>query len=52
MTGVQTCALPIYQREEQICINDTDEMVDYEVVTEELRKCFDKILPDKSSFEK
>lgn len=40
------------QREEQICINDTDEMVDYEAVTEELRKCFDKIFPDKSSFEK
>ena len=40
------------QSVEQICINDSDLTVNYEKTIKDLQEHFDKILPDKSSFEK
>ena len=40
------------QKTDMICINDSDLSVDYEKATKELALHFEKILPDKSSFEK
>ena len=40
------------QKTNMICINDGDLSIDYENVTKELAEHFEKILPDKSSFEK
>lgn len=40
------------QKTNMICINDSDLSIDYENVTKELAEHFEKILPDKSSFEK
>lgn len=40
------------QLAEQICINDGNPNIDYEKIKLELIKHFDKILPNKSSFEK
>ena len=34
-----------------ICINDNDNM-DFEAMKERIKQAFDKILPEKSSFEK
>ena len=41
-----------YSLNNVICINDTDPNLDYEKVTKELALHFEKILPEKSSFEK
>lgn len=35
-----------------ICINDSNEKVDFERITNELSELFEKVLPEKSSFEK
>lgn len=35
-----------------ICINDPDNSKDYESVAEKIKKSFDKVLPNRSSFEK
>ena len=40
------------QKVEEICINDSDLSINYDKVTKELAEHFEKILPDKSSFEK
>lgn len=40
------------QKAEEICINDSDLSIDYGKATKELAEHFEKILPDKSSFEK
>ena len=40
------------QKTNMICINDSDLSIDYEKVTKELAEHFEKILPDKSSFER
>ena len=37
---------------QMICINDSDINLDYESVKEELIKEFEKLYPEKSSFEK
>ena len=36
----------------QICINDSDLSTDYDLIKKELKEHFEKILPEKSSFEK
>ena len=40
------------QKTNMICINDSDLSIDYEKVIKELAEHFDKILPNKSSFER
>ena len=40
------------QKTDVLCINDSNLSIDYEKATKELAEHFDKILPDKSSFEK
>lgn len=40
------------QKANEICINDSNLSIDYVKVTKELVEHFEKILPDKSSFEK
>lgn len=40
------------QEVEQICINDSDTSINYEKATKELAEHFEKILPQKSSFER
>lgn len=40
------------QKTDMLCINDSDLSIDYEKATRELAEHLNKILPDKSSFEK
>ena len=40
------------QKYHVLCINDSNIKVDYQRTKEELKKCFESILPEKSSFEK
>jgi hypothetical protein len=40
------------QEHDMICINDPDNDVNFEMVSEKVRSSFQKILPEKSSFEK
>lgn len=42
----------IKQKTKTICINDTNDDVDFEQAKEEIKYAFEKILPEKSSFEK
>ena len=41
-----------YQKYKMICINDSTDLKEFENVKNEVNKCFDSILPDKSKFEK
>lgn len=41
-----------YQKYKMICINDSTDLKEFENVKDEVIKCFDFILPDKSKFEK
>ena len=40
------------QKYKVLCINDSDENVDFKKTQKELRECFENILADKSSFER
>lgn len=40
------------QKYKVVCINDQDEDIDFEKAKQEINSCFEKLLPDKSSFEK
>lgn len=40
------------QKYKMVCINDQDENIDFEKSKTEINECFEKILPEKSSFEK
>ena len=40
------------QRHDYICLNDPEEEIDFYKLSERLRKSFEKILPDKSCFER
>lgn len=40
------------QKYKVLCINDSDETIDFEETKRNLCQCFDEILPEKSSFEK
>lgn len=40
------------QKTKTICINDTNDEIDFEKSKEEIKAAFEKILPEKSSFEK
>ena len=40
------------QTHDMICINDPEKDVDFDEVSERIRNAFQKILPEKSSFEK
>jgi hypothetical protein len=35
-----------------VCINDTPRTLDFEAKKDKVKECFEKILPEKSSFEK
>lgn len=39
------------QNHAYICLNDPEEMIDFEQLSEKLKKSFEKILPEKSRFE-
>ena len=45
------CDLISGQKRDMLCLNDPSEEVDFESVSEQLRAAFEKILPEKSSFE-
>lgn len=40
------------QKYKMICLNDSDDINNFEEAREIIKKCFNKILPEKSSFEK
>lgn len=40
------------QRHDYICLNDSEEMIDFEKLSEQLLESFQKLLPDKSIFER
>lgn len=46
------CEIIKSQSHDMICINDPEQNVDFEMLSGKLQKAFEKILPDKSSFEK
>ncbi len=46
------CDIIENQEHDMICINDPENPVDFENLSEKVRNAFKKILPDKSSFEK
>ena len=47
----EMCSIVEGQTHDFICINDPDGEVDFEVLSERLKKVFETILPEKSSFE-
>lgn len=48
----QICNIIKNQKYSQICINDNDEIVNFEIIREKIDSAFNTILPDKSGFEK
>lgn len=46
------CDIIENSRHDMICINDPETPVDFDMLSEKIRNAFDKILPDKSEFEK
>ncbi len=40
------------QKYKMVCINDTPRTLDFEAKKDKVKECFEKILPEKSSFEK
>lgn len=48
----EICTDIIEQRLDMICINDPEEYIDFQRLSEKIQKAFETILPDKSSFEK
>ncbi len=50
MTEIENVILN--QREPMVCLNDSDPNMDFETLKNKLKKAFDCLLPNKSSFEK
>lgn len=48
----ELCKIILSQNHDMICLNDPDGDINFEVLSESLKRAFDKILPEKSSFEK
>lgn len=48
----EICSVIKKQRHKMICINDPEEEIDFELLSEKLRNAFEIILPEKSEFEK
>ena len=48
----EICASITGQKHEMICINDPEEAEDVEKLSAALREAFDRLLPEKCSFEK
>lgn len=46
------CNAIVHQSHDYICLNDSDENIDFENLSNRLRQSFGKILPNKSEFEK
>mgnify|MGYP003289681516 CR=1 FL=1 len=46
------CDIIENQEHDMICINDPEENVDFEMISQQVRNAFNKILPEKCSFEK
>ncbi len=51
-TTALLCDIIENQEHDMICINDPEKDVDFDVISEKVRNSFQKILPEKSSFEK
>lgn len=47
----QMCAIVENQSHDFVCINDPDGDIDFAALSDRLKKAFEKILPEKSSFE-
>jgi hypothetical protein len=47
----QMCRIIEEQTHDFICVNDPDDDVDFEALSSRLKKAFETILPEKSSFE-
>lgn len=45
------CAIIIGQKHDYICLNDPDELIDFEALSLKLKEAFEEILPEKSKFE-
>lgn len=48
----ELCKIISSQNHDMICLNDPEEEIDFEVLSEKLKAAFEKILPEKSNFEK
>lgn len=48
----QLCEVIERQRNAYVCVNDPEEEIDFESLSERLQRSFEKLLPIKSSFEK
>ena len=47
----ELCDAIVNQRHDYICLNDPDEEIHFQELSQQLRESFEKILPDKCSFE-
>lgn len=48
----QLCYAIEHQQHDYICLNDPDGKIDFEVLSRRLQEAFERILPEKSSFER